>query len=135
MNTEATASNPAVLTGTTQASPIHRSATYQKVLDGRKRPIRGLWIRNERDYARLAVADPNRGAKSVRRVPLPKATTVAQAVAEMRRLQTLREDNDLPVLEQTLPVHAHVVAFRRVPVSLLDSKPCDGASLKVRPAR
>ncbi len=71
----------------------------------------------------------------MRRVPLPKATTVAQAVAEMRRLQTLREDNDLPVLEQTLPVHAHVVAFRRVPVSLLDSKPCDGASLKVRPAR
>jgi len=30
-------------------------ATFAKVSDGRKQPIRGLWIRGERYYARLKV--------------------------------------------------------------------------------
>ena len=46
------------------------SAPYQKVVDGRKRPIRGLWIRGSRYYARIAVEDFNTGQKQVRRVPL-----------------------------------------------------------------
>lgn len=33
----------------------HAPEPYQKVLDGRKRPIRGLWIRGSRYYARIAV--------------------------------------------------------------------------------
>jgi len=37
----------------------------------------------------------------VRRVPLAKAETVAQAQAELRRLMTEREDNSLPVLRRT----------------------------------
>ena len=32
--------------------------TFAKVLDGRKQPIRGLWIRGTRYYARLNVENP-----------------------------------------------------------------------------
>ena len=79
----------------------HAAEPYQKVLDGRKRPVRGLWLRGSRYYARIAVADFNTGRKTVRRVPLEGADSVAQAVAQMRRLLTHREDNALPVLKRT----------------------------------
>src|ERR1035438_9747384 len=79
----------------------HAAAPYQKVVDGRKRPIRGLWIRGDRYYARVSVEDFNTGRKQVRRVPLEGAESVAQAVAQMRRLLTRREDNALPVLKRT----------------------------------
>lgn len=74
-------------------------AKYQKVLDGRKRPIRGLWRRNDRFYARLTVEDPFTGRKETRRVPLEKCETVPQAQAELRRLLTKREDRTLPTLK------------------------------------
>jgi len=80
---------------------IHAGAQYHKVSDGRKRPIRGLWQRGSRFYARLAVEDLNTGRKEVRRVPLEGAQSVAQALAAMRRLQTQREENNLPVLKRT----------------------------------
>ena len=38
-------------------------ATFAKVLDGRKQPIRGLWIRGTRYYARLNVENPLTGIK------------------------------------------------------------------------
>jgi hypothetical protein len=79
----------------------HAPEPYQKVLDGRKRPIRGLWIRGSRYYARITVEDINTGHKAVRRMPLEGATSMAQAVAQMRRLLTRREDNALPVLKRT----------------------------------
>jgi hypothetical protein len=69
-------------------------------VDARKRPLRGLWIRGDRYYARIAVADINTGVKQVRRVPLD-AETVAQAQAELRRLITKREGNSLPILKRT----------------------------------
>jgi len=83
------------------AKQSHHLPVYQKVFDGRKRPIRGLWSRGSRFYARLSVVDPLTGRKNVRRVPLAKAETVAQAQAELRRLMTEREDNSLPVLRRT----------------------------------
>jgi hypothetical protein len=46
-----------------------RGATYTKVFDARKQPIRGLWKRNDHFYARIAVEDPNNATKEVRRVP------------------------------------------------------------------
>ena len=52
----------------------HRPATYQKVRDERKHPIRGLWVRNGGYYAQVTLEDPHTAAKSVRRVPLEKAT-------------------------------------------------------------
>jgi integrase len=80
---------------------IHAGATYHKVLDGRKRAIRGLWQRGSRFYARIAVEDLNTGRKQVRRVPLEGVHTVAQAQSAMRNLLTKREENDLPVLRRT----------------------------------
>jgi hypothetical protein len=38
-------------------------ATFAKVVDGRKQPIRGLWLRGTRYYARLNVANPLTGIK------------------------------------------------------------------------
>ena len=86
---------------TVVSKQTHAAVPYQKAVDGRKRPIRGLWIRGSRYYARIAVEDFNTGRKQVRRVPLDGADSVAQAVAQMRRLLTRREDNALPVLKRT----------------------------------
>ena len=78
----------------------HQSGVYHKVMDGRKRPIRGLWVRNGHFYARFSVENADNGCKKVRRVRLEGCETVAQAQAELRRLITRREDNTLPVLKR-----------------------------------
>ena len=56
----------------------HRRGTYSKVMDKRKRPIRGLWERNGRYYAQLTVEDQITGMKQVKRVPLEgvRSTTI-----------------------------------------------------------
>ena len=79
---------------------------FAKVLDGRKQPIRALWVRNGRFYAQLKIENPITGLKKTRRVPLNDTDgrpvqTAAQAVAELKRLQTQRADNLLPILERT----------------------------------
>ena len=79
----------------------HRAARYSKVLDQRKRPIRGLWERNGRYYAQITVEDQITGVKQVRRVPLEGATTGAQAVAKLQDLLTQRRKGPLPVLKRT----------------------------------
>jgi len=81
-------------------------ATFAKVLYGRKQPIRGLWIRGTRYYARLSVENPISGIKKNQRAPLitkegNPVQTVAQAMAELKRLQTQRSDNTLPTLART----------------------------------
>jgi hypothetical protein len=53
----------------------HHDTPYQRVRDERKRPIRGLWIRNDRYYAQLTLEDENTGQKKVRRVPLEGAAS------------------------------------------------------------
>jgi integrase len=83
----------------------HR-ATFSKVLDGRKQPVRGLWQRNERFYAQLTIENPITGVKKVCRVPLvdkdgAAVSTSAQAVAELKRLQTKRADDDVGVVGRT----------------------------------
>lgn len=77
--------------------------SFAKVLDGRKQPIRGLWQRNGRYYAQLRIENPSNGIKKTRRIPLVNkdnkpVQTVAEAKAELARLQTQRTDNTLPVL-------------------------------------
>jgi integrase len=106
--------------GTSQ--PIPRHLTYQKVRDGRKQPIRGLWVRNGRFYARLTVEDPNTGTKSVRRVPLEDAKTIPDAVMELKKLQTKREDNALPVLKQTPKFSDYVETYFAHFAALKDAK-------------
>lgn len=87
-------------------SNAHRAGSYTKVLDGRKRPIRGLWKRGDRYYARLSV-EGDTGRRDVRRIPLvdpdtqESVQTVARAVAAMSRLKIQRSDNTLPVLSRT----------------------------------
>lgn len=92
-------------TASTQVNKAVQShaATFSKVVDGRKQPIRGLWIRGERYYAQLKIENPITGIKKTKRVPLvdkenKPVETIAQAVAELKRLQTQRADNTLPVL-------------------------------------
>jgi hypothetical protein len=55
----------------------YRHATYSKVMDKRKRPIRGLWERNGRFYAQLTVEDQVTGVKQVKRVPMEGVSTDA----------------------------------------------------------
>jgi integrase len=79
---------------------------FSKVLDGRKQPVRGLWERNGRYYAQLTVENPITGEKKVRRVPLVDkdgvpVPTSAQAIGELKRLQTQRADNDMPSVGRT----------------------------------
>jgi hypothetical protein len=94
-----------------QNSTIHGRAAYQKVFDARKRPIRGLWRRNDRFYARISVEDPTCGRKEVRRVPLDGAQTVAQAQAELRWLLTKRDENALSVLKLTPKFSEYVKSY------------------------
>jgi integrase len=91
-------------------SPVDRQAshgaTFAKVFDGRKQPIRSLWVRNGRYYAQLKIENSVTGLKKIRRVPLRQpdgqpVRTVAEAVAELKRLETRRTDNQLPVLART----------------------------------
>src|SRR6267142_859957 len=101
MNANATVRSSTGRSSTKQVHP----ATFAKVMDGRKQPIRGLWQRNGRFYAQLTVENPLSGEKRVRRVPLVDkdanaVTTVAQAVAEMERLKVKRADSDLPTLRR-----------------------------------
>lgn len=84
----------------------NHGATFAKVRDGRKQPIRGLWIRNGRFYAQLAFESGETGEKKVRRVPLlddeqKPVTTVPQAIKALDALKTDRSRNSLPVLHRT----------------------------------
>jgi integrase len=92
------------------------AANFAKVLDGRKQPIRALWVRNGRFYAQLKIENPITGFKKTRRVPLndtdgEPVQTAAQAVAELKRLQTQRSDNLLPVLERTPKFADYVLRY------------------------
>ena len=88
-------------TGTVVSQNQHRASRYNKVLDQRKRPIRGLWERNGRYYAQITVEDQVTGIKRVKRVPLEGAGTSAQAVAKFQELLTQRRKGALPVLKLT----------------------------------
>lgn len=107
MKPDAASSNP----DTQNGESIPRHLTYQKVRDGRKQPIRGLWVRNGRYYARLSVEDQNTGKKGVRRIPLEGAETVSQAILALKKLQTKRDDNTLPVLKQTPKFSDYVKSY------------------------
>jgi integrase len=110
-------------TRSSTSTPVGRhqphSSNFAKVLDGRKQPIRGLWVRNGRFYAQLKVENPITGLKKTRRVPLNdkegnRVQTAAQAVGELKRLQTQRADNQLPVIGRTPKFSdyvTHYVAF------------------------
>ncbi len=82
----------------------HQGATYSKVIDKRKRPIRALWERNGRYYAQLTVEDQVTGIKQIKRVPMEGVSTDAQAVAKLQELLTQRRKGSLPILKRTPPL-------------------------------
>jgi integrase len=93
------------ITGRTARRQAH-APSFAKVFNGRKQPIRALWIRNGRYYAQLKVENPITGIKNTRRIPLcdengNPVQTASQAVAELQRLHYQRRKNTLPVLGQT----------------------------------
>ena len=74
------------------------AAKYQKIYDGRKHRVRGLWKRGDTFYAQLSLPDAD-GNKRVRHVPL-EANTIASAADELRRMMIKRNDNQLPAMVQ-----------------------------------
>ncbi len=96
-----------------QASP--HGQTFAKVLDKRKQPIRGLWVRNGRYYAQLTFEDGDTGNKAVRRVPLladgRPVETVAQAVDALSELKVNRRREELPVMHRTPKFEDFVASY------------------------
>lgn len=76
------------------SSSSSRRSRYVKVHDNRKHPVRGLWRRNGSYVARITVED-DAGRKDVKWVPLPSATSDAEAIAEFRTLLVERSENRL----------------------------------------
>ena len=81
-------------------------ATFAKVVNGRKQPVRGLWRRAGLYYAQLTIEDSFTGQKKVCRLSLCNAEgepvqTVPQAIEEMQRLKVKRAEDDLPKLGRT----------------------------------
>ena len=114
MKAQATASNST--NGLVVGRHQSHGDNFAKVFDGRKQPIRGLWVRNGRFYAQLKIENPITGLKKTRRVPLSdkdgnRVQTAAQAVAELKRLQTQRADNQLPILERTPKFNDYVARY------------------------
>lgn len=94
----------------------NHKASFAKVLDGRKQPVRGLWQRNGRFYAQISVEDFSTGLKRVRRVPLlntegKPAESVAQAIAAINGLRTHRSEDTLPKLGRTPTFSAYADAY------------------------
>ena len=91
-----------------------RPDTCAKVLDSRKRRVRGLWQRNGRFFANLTVAD-DLGRKNSRMVPLNGAS-LDEAKADYARLTTERADDRLrplgltPLLADYITVHTQALA-------------------------
>jgi integrase len=100
--------------GQVQYGEKRHAPSFAKVLDGRKRPVRGLWVRNGRYYARLTVTDPATGKPKVQRIPiLSKAgvpvATVADAKAGLDALVVKRRDTGLEAQRGRAPQFAEYV--------------------------
>ena len=83
---------------------------YIKVLDGRKQPIRGLWVRNGQFYAQLKIEDAD-GRKKTIRTRLEGAQTVPQAQKALAELLGQRDKNRLPALQRTPKLADYVQTY------------------------
>lgn len=84
--------------------------SYTKVLDGRKQPIRGLWVRNGQFYVQLKIEDAE-GRKKTIRTRLEGAQTVPQAQKALAELLGQRDKNRLPVLQRTPKLADYVQTY------------------------
>lgn len=90
------------------AEGFRKTPPFKKVLNNRGDPIRHLWVRKGRFYARMTIEDSATGHKKMRRIPLPSATTAAEAKAAMDKLLVQRRERNLPALKQA-PTFAEYV--------------------------
>lgn len=95
----------------------HGRHYYQKVLDGRKQAIRGLWTRNGFYIARVRVA-LNEGGTVAKWVTLTdddgrKLTNLGDARSALEKLRTQRHDDDLPVLGRVPTLAEYVPDYLR----------------------
>lgn len=81
----------------TCAFPQKKTPPFVRVLDGRKQPIRNLWQRGDKFYARLNVTLPS-GAKVQRRISLT-AASVQAAKDELATLRQQRNSSALPLVQ------------------------------------
>lgn len=88
-----------------------RPDSYRKVLDSRKRRVRGLWQRNGHFYTNLTVAD-DLGRKTSRFVPLSGATLDA-AELDYARLLTERDDDRLRPQGLTPTLGDYIAVYTR----------------------
>lgn len=104
----------------------HVPLQYRRVLDGRKQPVRGLWIRGERYYAQLRVEIDGKSAP--RRVALTNPSgapcaSVAEAKSALERLKLRRQDDQLqahdirqaPTLREFVETYLEDVKLRKRP--------------------
>lgn len=104
----------------------HAPLEYRRVVDGRKQPVRGLWIRGDRYYGQLRVEI--HGKSAPRRVPLMTSAgapcaTVAEAKAALEKLKLRRDDDQLqvhdvrqaPTLRDFVPRYLEDVRQRKRP--------------------
>jgi integrase len=81
---------------------------YLKVLDGRSQPIRGLWKTRKTGafYAQLQIDGKTAW------IPLPQATTRAQAVDELNKLKTERKEGKLVVVKHAPKLVDAIESFK-----------------------
>ena len=88
-----------------------RADSYRKVLDSRKRRVRGLWKRNDTFYANFTVAD-DLGRKSRQMVRLAGAS-LDEAKADYARLLTERADDRLRPLGLTPTLTDYIAVYEQ----------------------
>ena len=93
----------------------HERHSYQRVVDGRKQPIRGLYTRNGTYIPRLAVELAN-GSKAIKLVPLTRpdgrlVESLSEARASFDKLRTQSRENEFPVLRAVPTLEKYVPRY------------------------
>lgn len=97
-------------------SVVHRGESYQKVLDGRKRAVRGLWIRNGRYYGQIRLFDESTGRNGTpRRIALGDddnpVETITDAKAALAALISDRDRHKIKVRPRAPQFAAYVKTY------------------------
>jgi len=100
----------------------HRPEGYQKVHDGRNRPIKGLWMRNGRYYAAMRIPD----RKSPVRFPLA-ANNLTEARQAQRELRVKRSQGRIKTTPPSTTLHAAITRYlnlrnNKAPATILKEK-------------
>ena len=92
-------------------------AQFKPVLDVFGNQIRGLYVRNNTYYARMAVDN------QIRRIPLEGVTDAEKAYEELLKLKQLKQDDALPIVRRTPMLRDYVKRYLRLCVQSNDKLP------------